>query len=397
MTVRGEKYCNGMSNLQRVLREVKRAPEPSDKSKRFVNNILRLIDTMANGDNNEPVLYYDLIGEFTTFIASRSLGELILIKINVILMFFASKNDDFFELLIVLNEKIVDNIISSVDHEKKKKNVRYLAPVVVLLDYFVENKLFDKVEKFNTFVSKVDRMLHEYSYLISSPILSKRHLKEHLNLRGCSLLNYQLEEIPYEDIERNIANDENSTRIRLSRASDFLSVIKVAQNLVSLESDILVNESAKNQVIDIEESSDMSVTNDHDSIGTGVDKPMIDVNSDGDKDDDGEESNNDDDEEDIVVFKPQVKFNSVAPALPQAAAMLESTSFNEKPSVLPLPPPGFAPLSNFGSVPISSINPFLIFSDVQNFEPEKKVDNEKDDPMNIMGSIFGPSLNPFLE
>lgn len=396
MTVRGEKYCNGLSNLQRVFREVKRLPDPgqSDKTKRFVNNLIQLIDTLTIDNSSEPVVYYELIGDFTGFVSTRSLGELILIKINIILMFFSIKHDSIFELLIVLNEKIVDDIIAFVDHEKKKKNVRYLAPVVVLLDYFVQNKLVHKVEKFGSFVLKIEKMLKKYSYLTSNAILSKRYLKEHLNLRGCSLLNYEIEDTPFKDIERNIANDESSTQIRLSRASDFMTIVKVAVNLSSLKNDIITEQVKERNNSENHESDAMSISDSEDDVDNDHAVENVIINIEDNAEDEEDKHDDDDEEEDIVVFKPQMKHRLVAQNLPQAIGNFE---VDGNASMPPLPPPGFAPLINCNDFPIVSKNPFLSFSSVREFEPEKKVDSHEEDPMNIMGSIFGGSRNPFLD
>merc|ERR1719215_1114307 len=400
MTVQSGKYPKGLGNLKRVFKEVKTAPVSNDKPIKFCSDMLNLVDNFVNGDTNN--IYYELLSDFSQLLESKGVGEMLLIKINVILIFFSESNDKVFELLVCLNEKIADQIIRVTSDETKKKNVRFLAPIVIFLDYLVQNNSIERIEKFGIFLDKMETILKINSRLKGTLKGVTSYVKEQMNLRGCSLLKYQMEGIPYNMIKKNLANDEEATSLRLNRLSDFLAVTKVAKTLVDFDDQISV-ENINSDKPNPEVESKEAVEDQVDALNSM-------------KGNDEEAFGEEDEEEDIIVFSPEPQRKVKSRAAPQAAALDRPFTLNNNEyDMPPMPPPGFAPIVCNGGASIISQNPFLSYSmdsmmhnDLNHFgkesraldyfKVEKKVEEiNEGDPLNVMGSIFGTSNNPFLD
>ena len=188
-----------------------------------------------------------------------------------------------------------------------------------------------------TLVEKVKSVHKKYS--VSSEAPANLFLKEHLHLRGFGLIGYNLDDLEYEFVLKNLASEEVSTVIRLNRLKNFYTLINLEDSL-AVDMDISPKE---HDIFDNKPVESMDV----DKIPGETKDPVGD-----------DESFEDDD---VIVFKPEQQ-----PLQQQ--------------KIIP-PPPGFAP--------ITTINPFLL-------QPEDDIPANPEDPMNVVGMLFGGSINPFI-
>mmetsp|Transcript_25575 Transcript_25575/g.39613 ORF Transcript_25575/g.39613 Transcript_25575/m.39613 type:complete len:506 (-) Transcript_25575:489-2006(-) len=325
-----EKFEFAKSNMKRVFDDI-RSQSETERTKQFILDLLGIMERYIKRE--AAIDYRHVMSDFFDILKSKNFGEFLLLKINVVLIYLSSTNIDLFDLLIDFNGAILDVIIST----EVKKIVKYLGPVVVFLDFMIQNNLVEKAEKYCDFVDKIKSVHKKYS--VSSEAPTNLFLKEHLHLRGFGLISYKLDDLEYEFVLKNLASEEVSTIIRLNRLKNFYTLINLEDSL-AVDMDISPKEHV---MIDDKPVESMDV----DKIPGETKDPVGD-----------DESFEDDD---VIVFKPEQQ-----PLQQQ--------------KIIP-PPPGFAP--------ITTINPFLI-------QPEDDIPADPEDPMNVVGMLFGGSINPFI-
>ena len=322
--------------MRRVFDDIRTQSE-TERTKQFILNLLGLVERYIKREVH--INYHNVMSDFIDILNSKNFGEFLLLKINVVLMHFSSTNMDLFDLLIDFNGAILDVIISA----EVKMIVKYLGPVVVFLDFLIQNNFVDKAEKYSDFIDKVKSVYKKYP--INSEAPTNLFLKEHLHLRGFGLISYKLDDLEHEFVLKNLASEEVSTVIRLTRLKNFHTLTNLEENL-AVEMDIspgmpvmFDNKPEVSIIFDNKPAESMDV----EEFPAETNDPVGD-----------DESFEDDD---VIVFQPE-----------------------KQQKVIP-PPPGFAP--------ISTINPFLL-------QPEDDIPANPEDPMNVVGMLFGGSINPFI-
>jgi len=395
--------------MRQLFNHAKNLPEKANKNTEFLHNFISMLN--PSNDKEETPEASSLMEDFSLLLSSKQLGDFMVTKMSTAMLYFFAERKQKSSSVFLFFETILDQILST-SGDEQKRTIKYLSSVSLFLEFLFQRKELDSVQKHQSFVKKLKQTKDNFSYLnveSGQSSLRTKYLQEHVNLRGCTLFKNDLCSIPYHLICDKVLNDEEATRQRMQLLKDYVNIINVDETLGDVCSE---NNEAYSYGKEVSpEDTEMKEKSDDEaelpsSSGSAVLKaientpaftkedPSKTINCQLSSNDNGNDE--DDEAEDDIVFQPEPVMKATTH---YSDGQTTSTPEIRNNCSVPPPPPGFAPLMVQGGVPFVSRNPFLSATNnsmrMDHFLSEKKLEVD-DDPMNVIGTLFGASYNPFL-
>mmetsp|Transcript_20436 Transcript_20436/g.26424 ORF Transcript_20436/g.26424 Transcript_20436/m.26424 type:complete len:596 (+) Transcript_20436:301-2088(+) len=402
-------FPNTKTNMRQLFNHAKNLPEKANKNTEFLHNFISMLN--PSNDKEETPEASSLMEDFSLLLSSKQLGDFMVTKMSTAMLYFFAERKQKSSSVFLFFETILDQILST-SGDEQKRTIKYLSSVSLFLEFLFQRKELDSVQKHQSFVKKLKQTKDNFSYLnveSGQSSLRTKYLQEHVNLRGCTLFKNDLCSIPYHLICDKVLNDEEATRQRMQLLKDYVNIINVDETLGDMCSE---NNEAYSYGKEVSpEDTEMREKSDDEaelpsSSGSAVLKaientpaftkedPSKTINCQLSSNDNGNDE--DDEAEDDIVFQPEPVMKATTH---YSDGQTTSTPEIRNNCSVPPPPPGFAPLMVQGGVPFVSRNPFLSATNnsmrMDHFLSEKKLEVD-DDPMNVIGTLFGASYNPFL-